>query len=162
MQRSFGIAIILSLLLLFSMASCCKRQKATDDGQKIMETERHYSTLSSEKGMNAAFIAMFDSNGVLLRNNHMPIEGISAIKDLLLSEEDSTFSLTWEPLKAIIAQSGELGYSYGTYIIKSRTTGQQISEGTYATVWKKNANGEWKAMLDTGNHGLKKPPADKQ
>jgi ketosteroid isomerase-like protein len=53
----------------------------------------------------------------------------------------------------LIAQSGELGYTYGfwTFIAQKDT-----SRGTYLTIWKKNAMGQWKYIADTGNSGLGK------
>lgn len=106
--------------------------------------------------MNAAFVAMFDSAGVLLRANHMPIMGRESIRELLMSQNDSTFTLTWEPAFAKMADSGDLGYTYGTYKLIEKATDSVSGEGTYATIWQKQENGEWKAILDTGNPGLGK------
>lgn len=102
----------------------------------LSDTDRFYSALSAEKGMNASFLAMFDSSAVLLRANQMPIEGYGAIRTSLLSESDSTFTLTWEPKFAKMAVSGELGYTYGTYQIADRATDSIIGVGKYATICK--------------------------
>ena len=33
--------------------------------------------------------------------------------------------------------------------------GEEVTrEGTYVTIWKKDADGNWKFVLDTGNQGL--------
>lgn len=120
----------------------------------ISETDRFYSALSAEKGMNAAFLSMFDSAGVMLTDNKLPVEGYAAISDLLSQRNDSTFILTWEPLFEKVAASGELGYTYGTYKITDRVSKKTTGVGTYLTIWLKNENGEWKAILDTGNEGL--------
>jgi ketosteroid isomerase-like protein len=53
-----------------------------------------------------------------------------------------------------MAASGELGYTYGTYQLKSRATDSLMGVGKYATIWIKQADGTWKAILDTGNPGL--------
>ena len=119
------------------------------------ETDRYYSSLSAEKGMNTAFLAMFDSAGVKLSANRMPVEGLLAIRQLLAEKSDSAFILTWEPAFEKVAASGEVGYTYGIYKVTSKSsTVEKTSEGTYCTIWQKNANGEWKALLDTGNEGL--------
>lgn len=118
------------------------------------ETDRYYSSLSAEKGMNTAFLAMFDSAGVKLSANRMPVEGLQAIRQLLAVKNDSDFILTWEPAFEKVAASGELGYTYGIYKVTNKGTGEKTGEGTYCTIWQKNANGEWKALLDTGNEGL--------
>ena len=61
--------------------------------------------------------------------------------------------LTWKPAKALIAQSVELGYTYGFWTIIAQN---DTSRGTYLTIWKKNAMSEWKFIADTGNEGLGK------
>ncbi len=98
---------------------------------------------------------MFDSAGVMLGSHRPPVEGYKAISKLLLSKNDSSYILTWEPTFSKVANSGELGYTYGFYKLTDRATKKLIGEGTYTTFWQKNAAGEWKAMLDTGNEGLK-------
>jgi len=134
--------------------AACNNKKQADQSKVLAEADRFYSALSAEKGMNAAFLAMFDSSGVLLRPNHPPIAGHEAIKQLLLSHSDTAFILTWEPSYSKIAVSGDLGYTYGTYKVRDRATDSISGEGTYATVWLKSADGTWKAVLDTGNPGL--------
>ena len=122
--------------------------------KQLIDIDLYYSKLSEEKGMNAAFLAMFDTNGVMLQANKPPIEGYKAIQDLLLSQNDSYFTLSWVPIFAKVAASEDLGYTYGTYkIINGNEQTEQIV-GTYTTIWQKEIGGEWKAVLDTGNPGL--------
>ena len=52
---------------------------------------------------------------------------------------------------AEVAASGDLGYSWGTSTGTSRETGQQAFRGKYMTVWKKDADGNWKFIADLGN-----------
>jgi hypothetical protein len=43
-----------------------------------------------------------------------------------------------------------LGYTYGNYQLKMDTL---IEKGTYVSIWKKDENGHWKYVLDSGNQG---------
>ena len=97
---------------------------------------------------------MFNSAGVTLASHKPPVVGYNEIKKIILNHSDSSFTLTWKPMFAKVAASGELGYTYGTYKVTDKAT-KNISEGTYTTFWIKNSRGEWKALLDTGNEGLK-------
>lgn len=125
-----------------------------NDTKELSDADRYYSALSAQKGRNAAFLAMFDSTGVTLGPHRPPVEGYKNIRELLLSKSDSSYTLTWEPKFAKVALSGELGYTYGTYRLTDKAT-KLFSEGTYTTIWLKDAMGQWKAVLDTGNEGLK-------
>jgi len=152
MNRLISICAFSAIIITNFIA--CHNVNQKDESKLLSDTDRFYSALSAEKGMNTSFLEMFDSAGVMLNANHMPIEGFEAIKASLLIESDSTFILTWEPRFAKIAASGELGYTYGTYQIRDKATDSITGVGKYATIWKKQTDGKWKAILDTGNPGL--------
>jgi ketosteroid isomerase-like protein len=154
MKTNRLISLSACIVMLLLTISSCANKKQVDDKKVLSKTDSFYSALSAEKGMNASFLAMFDSAGVMLNANHMPIEGFEAIKASLMSESDTTFTLTWEPMFAKMAASGDLGYTYGTYKMTDRKTDSIIGVGKYATIWQKQSDGKWKAILDTGNPGL--------
>ena len=147
----------LLLLILFIASSCNSSIERLTLEDELLEVDRAFSNLSKEKGMNHAFMNYLAEEGVLLRPNKMPLVGRDKIMESF-SRPDTSFSLTWEPLFADVAESGELGYSYGIYKVEMYAPdGSPItSEGTYVSVWKKNEAGEWKFVLDTGNQGLGK------
>jgi len=137
-----------------------KAMKQNTDSLKtvLMKTDAAFSDLSKAKGRNAAFISYVADQAVLLRPNNMPIIGKDSIAKRFSTRPDTGFTLTWKPLYADISASGELGYTYGTFLVISHN---DTDEGTYATVWKKDTTGQWKFILDTGNEGLKPADADK-
>lgn len=114
------------------------------------ETDRYYSALSAENGMNAAFLAMFDTVGVKLSANSLPLEGIRAIRKSLVGKNDSAFILTWEPTFEKVAASGELAYTYGIYKITDKLTGVKTGEGTYCTIWQKKCKRRMESFAGYG------------
>ena len=70
---------------------------------------------------------------------------------------DSTFSISWKTDHAEVAASGDLGFTAGTYEDSFRgPDGQMVNEkGKYLCVWKKQADGTWKAMHDMWNSDSK-------
>ena len=139
--------VLICISIFFS--SFFYQQKPAPD-EELVRVDKAFSEMSRQKGMKAAFLAYIDDRGVLLRKNSYPVIGQQA-KDLVKKMNDSSFSLTWEPSFAAVAQSGELGYTYGIYTSKLKDTAAQ---GTYVTIWKKQKDGSWKFVLDTGNEGL--------
>jgi len=117
-----------------------------------MEVDRAFSVMSEEKGMKAAFLEYIDSNGVLLRPGNLPIAGADAI-DYLIQQNDSAYTLKWEPRNGAVSKSGELGYTYGIYALRPSIK-DTIIYGTYVSIWKKEKSGKWKFVLDTGNEGI--------
>jgi len=88
-----------------------------------------------------------------LRKNSMPVTGKPAIQKLFGTETPDNVNFSWQPINGDIAVSGELGYTYGVYTLK---TDAGIEKGTYVSIWKKDEKGEWKYVLDAGNEGIGK------
>ena len=101
--------------------------------------------------MEKAFLNYMAEDAILLRENSMPVEGLDDIRDIYEKSDDSQFQLTWEPLNAFISESGDLGYTYGIYTLKS---GEEESQGTYVSIWRIGMDGEYELVFDTGNKGI--------
>lgn len=123
-----------------------------DTNDTLISVDQAFSDLSKKSGMNTAFIKYIADDCVLLRPNNMPFVGKESIANLF-KEDDSGFTLTWEPKYAEIADSGELGFTYGTYLLNSINS---VQKGTYVSIWKKDKTGNWKLALDSGNEGVGK------
>jgi len=65
---------------------------------------------------------------------------------------DSSMFLKWQPNEVHVSASGDLGYSIGTYERMSKDpSGKPTSAtGSYVSIWRKQADGKWKAVLDIG------------
>jgi len=46
-----------------------------------------------------------------------------------------------------------MGYTYGIYAL-ALNQNDSLSFGTYVSIWKKQKDGTWKFVLDSGNEGL--------
>jgi len=61
-------------------------------------------------------------------------------------------TLTWKPIEVEVLASGDLGFTVGTY--ERRGTDlhgkPSISRGNYLTVWRRQPDGSWNAVFDTG------------
>lgn len=66
------------------------------------------------------------------------------------------FFVKWNVTKATIANSGDLGYTYGAYHLElNDSTGKKINDtGKYTTIWKKQNDGSWKVAVDIFNSDL--------
>jgi hypothetical protein len=121
----------------------------------MMNADRDFSLLSEEKGLRAADEEYIDSNGVLLRPGSIPMADADAM-DYIIQSNDSAFTMTWEPKHASLAASGELGYTYGVYSLKPKDA-DTVIYGSYVTIWRRQPDGKWKFVLQSGNEGLEAP-----
>ena len=123
----------------------------------LMDVDRAFSKMSAEKGMYEAFDFYMDDDATMYRDRHHPFTGREEIRPLLSTDPNAT--LTWEPTKAEVAASGELGYTLGkwTYAQKDSLGNVEKNYGHYISIWKKNKNGDWKWVFDSG---ISSPPDD--
>lgn len=141
-------------IVFFIIAIFCACQSAKKPSvEELFNVDKEFSAASEETGFNKAFIEFAHDDAVLLRNNNYPLVGKPQIIRLFEEASAENIDFTWEPLSGDIANSGELGYTYGIYTLKNDSLTEQ---GTYVSVWKKNKEGKWKYILDSGNEGLGK------
>ncbi len=150
---------MMRLIIFIALLSAigCKQKKeeqfnAVQEKINLMQTDRAFSEMCVAKGMKAAFIEYIDSNGVLLKPNHLPIVGANAI-DYLVQQDDSDYTLNWQPENAFVSRSADLGYTYGVYALHPKNI-DTVLYGTYVSIWKRQSDGKWKFVLDTGNEGI--------
>ena len=141
--------LIFSFLFLISCKPKINPPKIISPDE-IIKADEAFSELSRKAGMKKAFIEYINNEGILLRPNHPPIVGADAI-DFLSQINDSSYTLTWSPGGGEIASSADLGYTYGIYKLEMKDT---ILRGTYVSIWKKQKDGKWKFVLESGNEGI--------
>jgi ketosteroid isomerase-like protein len=145
---------LILLIVILGFSSCefefRKEDKRVKALNEMQQTDVDFSNYSKEKGIKKAFLEYMEDDGVLLRPNKLPIIGADAV-EFLSNMNDSLIELTWEPHGGDVSKIGDMGYTYGVYTLKDS---ENISKGTYVTIWRKQKDGNWKFVLDTGNQGI--------
>lgn len=103
----------------------------------FIQADKAFCNFVKTHGVNAAFAKFAHNHAILLKNNFYTIVGMEKVKQYLSKRNDADIRLGWEPEFADIAQSGELGYTYGTYDLYGAETDSLIEQGSYVTIWKK-------------------------
>jgi ketosteroid isomerase-like protein len=151
-KNGFNLMLFVFIIILIMIFSCTKDSKKVTEGI-LMQTDRDFSAMSAKEGMFKAFLFYIADDGVILRNNSYPSTGREKLMEYYSGRTDTGFVLKWEPLFERIAESGDLGYTYGVHKSTDKATGK-TSDGTYITIWQKQKDGTWKFVLDTGTQGL--------
>ena len=140
------------ILAIFSTFSCTLEiENKKNAARNLIEKDKEFSEYSIHHGLRNAFFEYADSAAVLLKPEMMPLKGTRSIYNYYNRVNDRDLKLSWVPLDATIARSRDLGYTYGIWELSSPDS---IMRGTYVTIWKKDKNGEWKYVLDSGNDSL--------
>lgn len=74
-------------------------------------------------------------------------------KMLVTSAQFLGFEINWEPKKAFVSKSGDLGYSIGVnYVNMQDSLGNKITMfNKEVEIWKKKEDGSWKCVVDIFN-----------
>jgi ketosteroid isomerase-like protein len=116
---------------------------------EVVSTEEAFAQMADEEGMTAAFLHFAAEDAVLQRGNTV-IKGKNDIRTYLNQQTLQEVNLKWHPDFVEVAASGDLAYTYGKYTFSAvDTSGTPINaNGIFHTVWKRQANGEWKYVWD--------------
>ncbi|HEX8457412.1 MAG TPA: nuclear transport factor 2 family protein [Pyrinomonadaceae bacterium] len=145
------------------------KTKARADGslaaerERLLQADREFiRAAAAGRGAAKAFESHLADTARLHRDGLFPLTTREAIRAYLSQKQ---IALSGEPLSADVAQSNDLGYTYGRYELRDggaqegATSGTATTEkGYYVRVWKRDRKGVWKIVLDT-THPL--PPAEK-
>lgn len=139
--------IVVGTLLLFSCNSQ-EKNDLEDLKQEIIQMDIAMSNLACQEGFYTSILVNADENIVKLGEGKLPIIGKTEFAASFDKDKD-TKTISWSPLYAEVAKSGELGYTWGNWKYIARDT---VYYGNYFTVWKKHIDGNWKVVLDGGNN----------
>ena len=111
----------------------------------LIGAERSFSRTSEEKGIREAFLTFLAENAIVFRPK--PVEGRPVYEKM---DPANPTVLTWAPEIAELSASGELGYTSGPYEVRPGRGIDPAGFGHYVSIWKKQADGTWKVLLDIG------------
>ncbi len=157
-MKKLSFAVVLMLVFVSCRWEFNKKEKsentvATEQQlQEMVDADKAFSAASEKNGMKKAFLEYIADDAVLLRPGFLPIVEGDVIK-FLNAQEDTSFTMTWEPKGGDIASSGDMGFTYGVYKVATADT---TLMGTYLNVWRRQQDGKWKFVIDTGNPGVDK------
>jgi Domain of unknown function (DUF4440) len=71
----------------------------------------------------------------------------------LMARYPAGLSIDWTPEEAVVAESGELGFTWGRYVASVRDSNGKlvVQYGKYLDVWKRQSDGDWRWIADIGN-----------
>jgi ketosteroid isomerase-like protein len=112
----------------------------------MREAEQNFAKASVMYGRNAAFVENFADESVIFTD-----KWITTGKQYSKERKAAPVVLKWEPEYMDIAKSRDFGFSTGPWEAQEYRPGTPpLSTGYFLTVWKKQADGAWKVILDGG------------
>jgi ketosteroid isomerase-like protein len=144
---------------LLVMGACAQPPKVDVEAERasLLAADKAWSQLGSDMDKLTSMLA---DDAVFLGEGMPKIIGRAAIRQAWTDMSKLPgFSIGWVPEGAVVAQSGDLGYTFGSNEIGvNDAKGIRVTtKGKYVTIWRKQPDGSWKVVVDTGNSDA--PPA---
>ena len=134
------------ILIVVCFAVSVQAQSALHD---MVKTEQAFSKMAEEKNTRDAFMAFIADDGLLFRPG--AVNGKKWMIEHPVPPSDKKPLLAWQPAYAGMAASGDMGFTTGPWEAKPDIKDEKPSGyGHFITVWKKQADGSWKFVVDLG------------
>ncbi len=142
-MKKFIIAAILFL-------SCNTKQQdlSVQAEKEMMEADVAMSNMATKDGFYKALLYYAADSVIIPREGKLPMFGAREVNEAWSAKPVLT-TLTWKPLRAEAATSGDMGYTFGYATFVGKDT---ITYTNYCTIWKKQKDGTWKFVYDGGNN----------
>ena len=150
MKRISSGSIIVSLILtgavaLTSVSTAQKQHSRNQNRKALVEMEHSFAKAAATKGTRDAFLEFLAEDGIIFQ------PGAVNGKKFWGERQPRKGLLSWEPIFADVSRAGDLGYTTGPWEFRPNGPDDQpVAFGQYFTIWKKQADGGWKAVLDRG------------
>jgi ketosteroid isomerase-like protein len=113
-----------------------RKLNAKDELARLQAADKEM--MSTTGSVSATWKTWLADNARIHRPRTMPVVGKDAVTTWLAAQN---YSYKGEPMFSDIAESGDLGYTWGSAEMGA-------DKGYYSRVWKRDSKGNWKAVVD--------------
>ena len=99
-------------------------------------------------------VSYWSDDAILLLADQPPYVGKAALRTMVQRDmKDPKFTITWEPERAEVSKGGDMAYliEHNRVTFTDPTGKVRTVFGKVVTVWKKDAAGNWKCVVDISN-----------
>lgn len=140
------IRLLVAITLLAILASA---QAPHQNLLSLTESERAFAAATKHLGVRNGFLTFFADDAITLRPTPGPYKNL--LHQRPEPPQPLPSHLLWTPTEGDVARAGDLGWLTGPSAVReNKPGGQVVYTGQYLSIWKKQADGTWKVLLDVG------------
>jgi uncharacterized protein (TIGR02246 family) len=149
MKTKFG-----TLVALIILAACNQSNIDTQaEGEKLMSLSREWSAVAGTGDIEKT-LGYWADDATVMSPGQPAIKGKEGIRAMVEGmSKIPGFKISWEPLSVSVSKSGDMAYLVEqNQVTVSDSSGNPITQYNKAvTVWRKEADGTWKNVIDMWN-----------
>lgn len=150
-QRCLGVAAVLALCV---TAGCNQTFDPATEQALLLKRDAEWANLAADNEDVERIISYWTDDALVIPPGQPPIEGRAALRDFVTaSQKIPGFKIHWVSDHVSFSPDGKVAYMRGT----NETTlngpdGKPITiPGRGITVWRKDADGQWRCAIDIWN-----------
>lgn len=121
------------------------------DPTVLLDADRAFAAAVADGGADA-WASWFAEDGAMIQAGVGEIRGRAAIREGVAYLDRPGVALRWQPERADIAASGDLGWTTGPWELRSDGPDSPVAtRGRYVSIWRRQPDGTWKVVMDLGN-----------
>jgi ketosteroid isomerase-like protein len=151
------LLLIVAGLLIATPAAA--KDIAAQTAEAVRAADTAFAARAQVVPVAQAFREFMDETDGLQFDGSTPIRGGAAIFEFMGGGKPPRAKLEWHVTDAWGSKGGDMGVTTGLWKSTSLTGARPPITGRYVTVWRKNAKGQWKGLIDIGNPDAPPQPA---
>jgi ketosteroid isomerase-like protein len=143
------------ILAIFLLNACNKSVDKEAERKTLLNTDKEWAA-AAKAGDVKKIVTFWAGDAIDYFPNSPAAVGKNAILELVKKNRSIPgFSLSWEPMKAEVATSADLGYTSGVFRVSMNDAdGNPVNKsGNYVCIWKKQKDNSWKCIVETSVFG---------
>jgi len=146
--RPLLLCVLLGLLPTGPLQAAPAKEKLRAE---VAAMEDAFCAMAKEKGLLAAFSHFAAPDVAFIDTDPRKFRGPAAVQERIGPDKPG-ISLTWSAMFTDVSDDGTLGYNYGRYESRGPGADGQVHThaGFFLTIWKRQPDGSWKYVMDTG------------
>jgi len=132
-------------------SACQPQNNLEEEAARLLQTDRDCAAASVDVGFAEAYYRYLAEDATVMPPGQDPLAGRESIY-ARWREDAGDVVLEWEPQDAAVSKSGDLGWTWGNWVLSAMDDeGQsQKSYGKYVFIWK-SVGGDWKIVANIWN-----------
>jgi ketosteroid isomerase-like protein len=125
--------------------------------QALVKLDEAWSAATGKRDVELV-ASFYADHAIAYPPNEPAAKGKAAAKNVWAAYlSEPSFNISWKTQHAEVAGSGDIGFTSGTYEDSFKDADGKIvhEKGKFLCVWKKQADGSWKAIHDMWNADAK-------
>ena len=136
-----------------SATTASSTPSSADQGAALMQISRDWAKAAESRDVERV-LSYWADDAIVMQSDQPALVGKAAIRAMVQGAfKNPQFSITWEPERAVISQAGDMGYliEHNRMSFPDPTGKRRTVYGKGVTIWKKDASGNWKNVVDIFN-----------